>query len=339
MDSLASQLSRLPPKITIEFRHSWYSRYLQRFRIRKINQTGKYEAIQTVHSANILLAMTGPLAPALRSKILRLLLLHWSPFAIAEEVHCHRNIVYTMQENLFMYDSLFRPQFRSKDVLRKIFPAAEDSLITYLKQQSWVMQKEMMLFLWEKWDIHVHRFTIFWILKKRHWSEKREQRVDIRQNNELRLNWIADLLQLTAEQLVFVDETLFNETTEWRHQAYASVDKSARYQVSRKREHFWSVLSTYTINGYLLCTGIREGWFNDVSLACLLRCFEIINDMSLEIAKAIDFDSSACSVCFDSSIYNGSSSGVSLDFASSVCFGFARRFLRWWDAWGDEWIL
>jgi len=35
-----------PPKFTIEFRHSWYSRYLQRFRIRKINQTGKYEAIQ-----------------------------------------------------------------------------------------------------------------------------------------------------------------------------------------------------------------------------------------------------------------------------------------------------
>ncbi len=94
--------------------------------------------------------MTGPLAPALRSKILRLLLLHWTPPVIAEEVHCHRNTVYTMQENLFMYDSLFRSQFRPKDVFRKVFPAAEDSLITYLEQQSWVMQKEMMWFLWEE---------------------------------------------------------------------------------------------------------------------------------------------------------------------------------------------
>jgi len=67
---------------------------------------------------------------------------------------------------------------------------------------------------------------------------------------------------------------------------------------------------------------------NGMSLACFLRCFEITNDMSLEIAGAIGFDSSACSVCFDSSVYNGPSSGVSLDFASSVCFGFARRFLR-----------
>ncbi len=258
MNSLASQLSRPPPKFTIEFRHSWYSRYLQRFRIRKINQTGKYEAIQTVHSANILLAMTDSLASTLRSKILRLLLLHWTLFAIVEEVHCHRNIVYTMQENLFMYDSFFRSQFRSKSISWKIFSAAEDFLITYLKQQSWIMQKEMMWFLWKEWDIHVHRFMIFRILKKRHWSNKKKQHVNIRQNDELQLNWVADLLRLTAEQLVFIDEILFNKTTRWHHQVYASIDESAHYQVSRKRKHFWNVLSMYTINDYLLCINIRE---------------------------------------------------------------------------------
>ncbi len=206
--------------------------------------------------------MTGSLTLTLRSKILRLLLLHWILFVIVEEVHCHRNIVYTMQENLFMYDSFFRSQFRSKSVFWKIFSAAEDFLITYLKQQSWVMQKEMMWFLWEEWDLNVHQFTISRILKKRHWSNKKKQRVSIRQNDELRLNRVADLLQLTTEQLVFVDETLFNETTKWRHQAYASVGESACYQVSRKREHFWSVLPTYIIDGYLFCTNIREGWFN-----------------------------------------------------------------------------
>ncbi len=36
----------------------------------------------------------------------------------------------------------------------------------------------------------------------------------------------------------------------------------------------------------------------------------------------------ACSVCFGSSVHNYISSGVSLDFASSVCFGFARRIAR-----------
>jgi len=49
-----------------------------------------------------------------------------------------------MQENLFMYDSSVRSQFRPKGASRKIFPAAEDFLIIYLEQQPWTMQKEMM---------------------------------------------------------------------------------------------------------------------------------------------------------------------------------------------------
>ncbi len=157
--------------------------------------------------------MTGPLAPALRSKILWLLLLHWCLKAIAEEVHCHFDTVYRFQANLFMYGSPFRPQFRPKGAPRKVFPAAEDSLITYLEQQPWAMQKEMVWFLWEEWGLYVHQSMISRILKRRRWSNKKGQRVGIRQNDELRLNWVADLLQLTAEQLVFVDETLFNETT------------------------------------------------------------------------------------------------------------------------------
>ncbi len=168
-----------------------------------------------------------------------------------------------MQENFFMYDFFFKFQFRSKSVLWKIFSAAEDVLITYLKQQSWVMQKEMMWFLWEEWRLNVHQFMILRILKRRRWSNKKKQRVSIRQNDKLHLNWVVDLLQLMTEQLVFVDETFFNETTRWCHQVYASVDESARYQVSRKRKHCWSVLLTYIINDYLLCINIREDWFND----------------------------------------------------------------------------
>ncbi len=116
-----------------------------------------------------------------------------------------------MQENLFMYDSFFRSQFRSKIIFQKFFSVAEDFLITYLKQQSWIMQKEMMWFLWKKWDIHVHKFMIFRILKKKHWSNKKRQYVSIKQNDELQLNWIVDLLQLMTEQLVFINKTLFNE--------------------------------------------------------------------------------------------------------------------------------
>ncbi len=208
------------------------------------------------------IAMPGPLPASLRSRILRLLLLHWAPWAIAEEVHCCPATVYNIQENLFMYNSPFRPQFRPKGAPRKVFKAAENGLIAYLEEQPWAMQKEMVWYIWEEWGINVHRSTISRILKRRRWSNKKGQRVGVRQNDELRLNWVADMLRLTAEQLVFVDESLFNETTGWRHQAYAPVGQPARYQASRTRGHCWSVLPAYTKDGYLSCTGIREGWFN-----------------------------------------------------------------------------
>ena len=40
-------------------------------------------------------------------------------------------------------------------------------------------------------------------------------RVGHHQNEELRRHWIAELLHTTAEQLVFIDETLFNEFPQW----------------------------------------------------------------------------------------------------------------------------
>ncbi len=210
-----------------------------------------------------LLAMSKSLSASLRFRILRFLLLHWCSKDIVEEIHCHFDIVYRIQKNLFMYDSLFRSQFRLKDASWKIFKIAENDLIVYLEDQSWVMQKEMIWYIWEKWSINVHQFTISRILKRRDWSIKKEQRVEVRQNDELRLNWVADMLRLTTEQLVFMNEFLFNEITDWRYQVYASVDQSARYQVSRTREHCWSVLSIYTKDEYLFCIDIRKNWFND----------------------------------------------------------------------------
>ena len=66
------------------------------------------------------------------------------------------------------------------------------------------------------------------------------------------------MLCLTAEQLVFIDESLFNEITGWRHYAYILVGDSARYHASCTRGHFWSVLPTFIIDRYF-CVGVKKG--------------------------------------------------------------------------------
>lgn len=83
--------------------------------------------------------MTRPLAPALRALIPRFLLLAWRPDAIALEVHCSAKVVYSIEQNLFMYGSPFRPQFRPKGAPRKITKAAEDSLKEYLTERLYML--------------------------------------------------------------------------------------------------------------------------------------------------------------------------------------------------------
>lgn len=118
----------------------------------------------------------------------------------------------------------------------------------------------MVWYLWEEWGLDVHRSTVGRFLKQERLSLKRARRVADRQNSELRLGWIASLLNITAEQIVTVDESNFNEATGWRRQAYAPIGQPGRYQRDRTRGKSWSVLPAYTIDGYL-CVGVKEGYF------------------------------------------------------------------------------
>jgi transposase len=67
-----------------------------------------------------------------------------------------------------------------------------------------------------------------------------------------------------ADDLVFLDESIFNEKTGWRHYAYAPVGHEARYMQDIKRGDTYAILPAYTVKyGYLPCTGIKKGYFNN----------------------------------------------------------------------------
>jgi len=146
--------------------------------------------------------------------------------------------------------------------------------------------------------------------------------VNIKQNDKLQLNWIVDLLQLTTEQLVFIDETLFNETTKWHHQVYASVDESARYQVSRKKEHFWSIFLMYTINDYLFCIDIHEDWFNDETFFAVLK-LSIICFLKLRKQLTLTAMSAVFALTAVSTMILATTSALTLQAASALTLSAA----------------
>jgi hypothetical protein len=67
---------------------------------------------------------------------------------------------------------------------------------------------------------------------------------------------------ISTEQMVFIDESLFKQQTGWRLMAYGPIGSPAQYADNMARDNTWSILPAYTVNGYLPCIGIRLGFFN-----------------------------------------------------------------------------
>ena len=76
------------------------------------------------------------------------------------------------------------------------------------------------------------------------------------------IDYKTQMIGIHAEQMIFLDEALFNETTGWRLTAQAPIGETARYIGDRNREYLWSLLTGYTVEGYLSCYEIKEGYYN-----------------------------------------------------------------------------
>ena len=121
----------------------------------------------------------------------------------------------------------------------------------------------MVLFLAEEWGIQASRSAVVRLLKRARIGNKRGQRVGHTQSQPLRVAWQAQMQDLTAEQLVFIDESLFKQQTAWRLMAYGPIGSPARYADDTARGNTWSILPAYTIDRYLLYIGICLEFFNE----------------------------------------------------------------------------
>jgi hypothetical protein len=66
-----------------------------------------------------------------------------------------------------------------------------------------------------------------------------------------------------VEDLVFLDESIFNKKTGWRYYGYAPVgDEATEDNADILRGCTCSICCAILLDGWLPCTGIKEGYFN-----------------------------------------------------------------------------
>ena len=163
-----------------------------------------------------------------------------------------------------MYGDTLRPAHLRQPLgpREKLSPNAKQALIDYQLKYPWLFHDELRRFIEEEWSVSVSRRTIERVLKEAGINRKKGQRICHKQSEELRDAWLAFVSEARAEQLVFIDESLYKLQTMWRSMAYAPIGDPARYYTDIERGQTYSILSAYTISGYLPCTGIKEGFYN-----------------------------------------------------------------------------
>jgi transposase len=169
------------------------------------------------------------LSRPLRVRVLRFLLLGWSAHSIAAECRVHPATIYRMARNLLQHGGIRAPAVRKLGRPRRLTVADEDAVLELLLSEGWRRQDEIVFWLWCERGILVHQSTVSRMLKRRKWSQKELRRILLDRSDELRQGWKEEMREFAAEDLVFFDESIFNEKTGWRYRAYGPIGQDIRY--------------------------------------------------------------------------------------------------------------
>ena len=70
------------------------------------------------------------------------------------------------------------------------------------------------------------------------------------------------MIKVTADQLIFINETLIKKQTGWRSITYSLINSPVHWHNDIWKGETWSILLIYTINDYLLNVSIKQEFFN-----------------------------------------------------------------------------
>ena len=170
-----------------------------------------------------------------RAEIVQLLFLGWKPDCIAKTVQVSQSTVERIEKNLAKYGTVTQPHCCRLGRPKRLTEADKEAVFSMLLEEGWRQQEEIVYFLKHERGIEVHRSTVSRLLKHEKWSQKELQRISRLRSEELREGWRNDIGRFAQEDLIFLDESIFNKKTGWRHRAYAPIGSEARYITSIER--------------------------------------------------------------------------------------------------------
>ena len=122
-------------------------------------------------------------------------------------------VVYRIRQNLLKFQSARAPRLRHLGRPKKLTLGDEKALLEYLIGSGWLSQYEMRTWLLLERDIIVSQSAISRTIKRNGWTRKKLKLTAQGRSEALHDTWRTEMRQYTADQLVFLDESIFKEQT------------------------------------------------------------------------------------------------------------------------------
>ena len=147
-----------------------------------------------------------------RAQIVRYLQLGWRPDAISKELSIGLRTVYDAESNIARYGSVVKLLYTRLGRPFKFTDVDKEAVLELLLQEGWRQQAEIVHWL---------------MLKSKGWTKKKLYCLSLMRSELLRKDWQQDMSQFTADDLIFLDESIFNERTGWRSYGWAPIGEDA----------------------------------------------------------------------------------------------------------------
>jgi transposase len=170
---------------------------------------------------------------------------------MAEVVGCNVRAIKAIRANLRFFGTTNAPH-NGGGRRRSITPPMLDALCERLLEKPDLFLDELVVFLWDEFEVFVTTATISRALKFIGWSKKKARQVAQEQNPDLRDSYLHDLSSFESYHLVYVDESGCDKRAGFRRTGWSPLGVTPVQIAQFHRGDRYQILPAYSQNGILL---------------------------------------------------------------------------------------
>ncbi|KAF4262843.1 hypothetical protein CNMCM8812_004371 [Aspergillus fumigatus] len=170
---------------------------------------------------------------------------------MAEAAGCNERTIRRLRSNMRLFGSVKAPPNR-RGRPRNLTPVMIQALCDHLLEKPYLYLDEMVLFIWDEFQVQVTNSSISRALKYKGWSKKTAKQKARQRNPELRDEYFHFISDFCSYHLVYVDESGCDKRIGFRRTSWSPLGIAPSQVAQFHRDHRYRILPAYAQDGVVL---------------------------------------------------------------------------------------